>query len=399
MLKYTILINTVLIFFVLVDDNSSLSSMSTFENLNKETIFLSNTIEMIKIREKKMQDFNCIPSTTKAILLIGSTGTGKSTLINYLNNVPLVCKKFGVKWVIDLESDNSSLPCEFTISHSLKSSNPMLSSYTPPGNDFSYIEMPGFKENSDLDIEILNAFLVEKIIKNINDFKFLITLDYGDLLKGGENFLKTVNDFSDLLGIFNKRDIENVQKSIGIIVTKVNNDGDSDINMKIFLKNTTLEILEKGINNDLIRKKDSTIIENLISNNQMELFSNPKQKVKLNDFQRNQILSLIDKMVYVDKELIKIKPKIGSSQAKLLFSFVENYYSQIKLTVKKSINNHIDKLFENAGRAIYINEIDTIKNEVHSIKESENQDVVSFTESNPKIFDEIERNQILKDKK
>ena len=33
----------------------------------------------------------------RAVMVLGLTGTGKSTLVNYLNNVPLVCKRLSGK--------------------------------------------------------------------------------------------------------------------------------------------------------------------------------------------------------------------------------------------------------------------------------------------------------------
>jgi hypothetical protein len=52
----------------------------------------------------------------KAIMVLGLTGTGKTTLVNYLNGVPLVCFKDPNtrKWIIDIAPNATSLPCGFT---------------------------------------------------------------------------------------------------------------------------------------------------------------------------------------------------------------------------------------------------------------------------------------------
>jgi ribosome biogenesis GTPase A len=49
------------------------------------------------IQENKIQQNLNIKE--QSIMVLGLTGTGKSTLINYLNNIPLVCVKENKKWI------------------------------------------------------------------------------------------------------------------------------------------------------------------------------------------------------------------------------------------------------------------------------------------------------------
>jgi polynucleotide 5'-kinase involved in rRNA processing len=102
------------IFFVNTTSKSSLTV--TIEGLNRTRIEI-DVMEFIKNGGSK-----CSSSKKKAIMVLGLTGTGKSTLINYLNEVQLVCKKNEKNvWILDLLKENSSLPCGFEIGHTQKS--------------------------------------------------------------------------------------------------------------------------------------------------------------------------------------------------------------------------------------------------------------------------------------
>lgn len=125
-----------------------------------------------------------------------------------------------VKWVIELQSVNSSLPCGFSIGHSSSSHTDIPSGYTPPGKDYSYIDTPGFKDNRGFEIDIANAFSTNLVTKSVNQLKFLILFDYFDIIDRGQKFLDTIKRFSDIMRIFQDRDMKNLHRSIGISYQK-----------------------------------------------------------------------------------------------------------------------------------------------------------------------------------
>jgi len=121
----------------------------------------------------------------KAIMVLGLTGTGKSTLINYLNGVPLVGVEKGREWRVDLKNKSHTLPCGFEIGHSARSQTHLPSAFTPPASDFSYLDNPGFKDTGGLTYGIANAFfrneirqsfIVSEIVffQNLNWYNFFI---------------------------------------------------------------------------------------------------------------------------------------------------------------------------------------------------------------------------------
>ena len=66
----------------------------------------------------------------KAIVILGMSGTGKSTLVNYLNEIPLICYKRRDNWILDLKYQNLVLPGGFAIGHKTSSQTRVRESKT-----------------------------------------------------------------------------------------------------------------------------------------------------------------------------------------------------------------------------------------------------------------------------
>ena len=85
----------------------------------------------------------------------------KSTLVNYLNDVPLKCERnIGHN---DFETLFPSI-CK------------------PEGKHVTYIDTPGFQDNRGFEIEIVNSFFREEILKQVDELKFMILLNHGDVI-------------------------------------------------------------------------------------------------------------------------------------------------------------------------------------------------------------------------
>jgi len=135
-------------------------------------------IEFINEGKQKMSNTGC---QKKAIMVLGLTGVGKSTLVNYLNDVPLKCEKKNGAWRIDLVDPNVKLMCTYKIGHR-DSETLYPSACTPQGKQVTYIDSPGFQDNRGFEIEIGNSFFREEILKQVDDLKFLILLNFGDVI-------------------------------------------------------------------------------------------------------------------------------------------------------------------------------------------------------------------------
>ena len=171
---------TLLVFVTLVHQTSSNNDDLFFEFKQPDGTYITQSlIEFISDGKKKMTNEGC---QKKAIMVLGYTGVGKSTLVNYLNDVPLKCeRKNDGQWRIDLANPNVTLTCKFKIGH--KDSETLYpSACTPEGKQVTYIDNPGFQDNRGFEIEVGNSFFREEILKQVDELKFLILLNHADVM-------------------------------------------------------------------------------------------------------------------------------------------------------------------------------------------------------------------------
>jgi hypothetical protein len=261
----------------------------------------------------------------KGIMVLGLTGTGKTTLINYLNGVPLVGMRKGLSWRVNLKNESHTLPCGFEIGHNVHSQTHLPSAYTPPGSDFSYLDNPGFKDTGGLEYGIANSFFRNEITENIDEFKFLLLVTPNGLDERGQQFRDSMDGFSEFLEVFDSENAEGLSKSIGIVVARVDNKGMSDEELKKGLRDLLLEILNDIKKSAQKRLSDcgsdikcqwqiknrELVFRRVIEDSQLEIFSSPTSKATLGDTQKNQILKMIDSLQYVKKNDTVANKKLG----------------------------------------------------------------------------------------
>ena len=161
------------------------------------------------INEGKLNMRSTMLSTQKrAIMVLGVTGVGKSTLVNYLSDIPLKCTRINSVWRLDLAQPNSTSTqtCDFKrIGHS-NSETIYPSTCTPSKANTSddhlvtYIDTPGFQDNRGIEIEIGNSFFREEVLRQVEYLKFLLMINHADVIDRRFQFYDTVKRLSDFLG-------------------------------------------------------------------------------------------------------------------------------------------------------------------------------------------------------
>ena len=313
----------------------------------------------------------------KALMVLGLTGTGKSTLINYLNDIPLICLKKNGKWILDLESPNVTLPGGFSIGHLTKSETLNPSVYSPTDKDFSFIDNPGFRDTRGLSIEIANGFFREQITHKINDLKFFILIAHQDLNERGQQFRDSIKAFSDFLGIFDEESFDNIYnldllaQSIGIIVSKVDNDGDTDEELKSIFKEKLLTILSEEKENKNLNSNEERVFKAVLENDQLELFSNPKLIGKMSNLQSKNIHKLLDRLNYVKKDIVNIRIRIDQNYKIKLIEYLKYKNEELKSSLDNKLNERISeigsRLFQIENRTINVQYLYNLLNKVHII--------------------------------
>jgi energy-coupling factor transporter ATP-binding protein EcfA2 len=313
--------------------------------------------------DEGLKYINTISTKKNVVMVLGLSGTGKSTLVNYLNNIPLVSIKQKGVFIVDLKYPNVTLSECFAIGHKKSSKTLYPCSYSPVNEDFSYIDNPGFLDTRSLSIEIANGYFRKNILNNVENIKFLLLITHQSLQVRGVQFRNTIKVFSDFLGVFDHSDvdIQILVKSIGLIVTRVNNAGDTDEEMTRIFREDLLEILDEEKSKGELSQRQDMVFRQVIENSQIKIFSNPnKRDVVLDKKQKHDILDLIDNLDYIKKVDAKVRTQIQDTYIVKL-----NYYTTIKYNIFKK---NVSDLFQTSLKKYF--EKMTIKmNDVNGIKQ------------------------------
>ena len=130
--------------------------------MNREEARLFNVLEK---GDRKIQSL-----LRKAIILVGLTRAGKSTLFNFILNKPLIGRgKLNSKYVLQNEEDNSAKISDKMVSETLDPNAKV--NYT---KDTSLIDMAGFLDSRDHVGVIGVSYFLKAIFEQVREAKFLL---------------------------------------------------------------------------------------------------------------------------------------------------------------------------------------------------------------------------------
>lgn len=106
----------------------------------------------------------------KAILVIGDTGVGKTTMLSYLASKKLVVKAHGLNTILDSSSNDG-----LKIGHDRFSETRIPHKIVIDG--LAFFDCSGFKDNRGEEYEISNSFFVQRLFEIYKDIKILLIID------------------------------------------------------------------------------------------------------------------------------------------------------------------------------------------------------------------------------
>jgi hypothetical protein len=117
-------------------------------------------------------------------------------------------------------------------------------------------------------------------------------------------------------------------KSIGIIVSKVNNEGESDATLRADLQQ---ELVQSLLDNKIPSSNETLVFREILVNNQLEIFSNPRREVPmLDNAQREQMLGMLNtRMDYINKTDAKIRVRIDRTHIPRLNAYIVSNYETV----------------------------------------------------------------------
>jgi len=145
-----------------------------------------------------------------------------------------------------------------------------------------------------------------------------------------------------------ENELKKLAKSIGIIVSKVNNDGDSDEEVRARLNDILLQSLKT---NKILNPNETLVFRHVLQSNQLELFSNPRVKKTLDNVQKDQMLNMINtNMDYVRRKDAQIRVRIDRSHLPKLNAYIIDNYEKFEINLHtrldKNINEFINSVVE-----------------------------------------------------
>ena len=227
-------------------------------NNNDSYLKISTTIDFIQQVTKPYTQNTS--KYDKTILIMGPTGVGKSTLINYISDKPLYFKIYNDKPGI-FPQDNASIAY---VGHGEGSTTLAPNIWQPSTGHFmdtTFIDCAGDFDSAGTVIEVINSKIKATVAKNVKSAKILIVTSQGSIGPEGSYGVVFKAGLEKSAQFLN--DIDSFQNSIGLIVSHAGRIIGTDRAVEAFINNV--------IANPQVQKYKPTL-EKIVQKKHLETF-------------------------------------------------------------------------------------------------------------------------------
>lgn len=207
----------------------------------------SDTLKFIDNLQQKLK----LTTNPRINLVVGNTGSGKSTLVHYVagDYSKLVSTKMGRKLKIidglDPEINRKTYSTE---------SRTLVPEMVVDEEGYVWYDCPGFGDTHNETVEIAASFLIRKVIENVSNVKIVLVVNYESVTDGGIR-----NDFDVLLSRVAQltKNSKPFGNSLSLVVTKVPQyDEFGELLDADDIKNSTVDFIE--MHRAYLQKKNVT---------------------------------------------------------------------------------------------------------------------------------------------
>lgn len=268
----------------------------------------------------------------KLVLILGDSGEGKSSLLNYIAEVPLEAK-------LDEELDEFEIITQKPVSGAEINKGSVSKTKMPAGWE-KYWDCPGFDDTRGPEIELINAFSIYKLTENAMKVKILLVISENTIYGNrSQSFLKVINNVANCFDQTN-----NLEQSLGLIVAKREKLTPNKLRKKFAL------LLAEQAKEENFTAAQKNILQSWISeNSHIFFFDVPQQIGPIDKTQRNLIVEGIEQIEWLNQPQPKISIKSEArEEIRFLFSEVqqdlknvvcEHFYNDVFSYLKDLINN------------------------------------------------------------
>jgi hypothetical protein len=313
---------------------------------SNQQLFFSNAFKKMSLKEKEIENidistikkliydgsekFNIVDQ--KVVLVLGDTGAGKSTLINYLvgKKLHVLKRPFRKSVIIDVLDNHS---CK--IGHGFSSETLLPSTVVDSDSGLVYVDCPGFSDTRGEVLDIVNAYYMQKLFFSSTEFKIIFVAEESSFT--GATRGKSFKDF--LLRIENLfPDLEYCLPSIQLVITKAHS---LEIEPKIFLS-------------EMFKESCNPIITALLEKSTICSFSLPVKEGFLDNYERITILEKLMAMPYCTSPKTNIS--ISQEAMLLMANLVDHYNKQIIDIIEQVARN-----FSESAKSLSLQNLDINK--------------------------------------
>jgi len=185
--------------FVLLFFSMSRAQSNCEENFNVKEILNVRTY----FPENKYQ---------KAVIVLGSTGSGKTTLIEFLMGQKLEAIKVDNKLQCELRSESEKIGSDYT------SKTLFPNYYEDDKNSIIYWDLPGYLDTRGAEYDVVNSFLIHKIFESSTEVKMLLVIAESSLeTDRGQAFLFP---FEIISKMFENSENDKISNSATVVISK-----------------------------------------------------------------------------------------------------------------------------------------------------------------------------------
>ena len=222
-----------------------------------------------------------LKNPTSIVMVLGNTGAGKSTLINYIFGCKMIEEKQGLGKVISVDEGKGNNPSVVSIGNTNESATFLPFVSKVPNSNLALVDNAGFCDNRGSEFNIVNAVNMVSAMYHSQSIVILLCIEYNAFLAQRAQGFKSLS--STLKSIFDDKVLHEHSASFLVCVTKTPSDCD-------------FEVLERTLRDFLSEEKlPKSIADGLFIYDPIEQRRSDAAKT------RNEILDIL-------KQAPKIKP-------------------------------------------------------------------------------------------